>query len=64
MSNMIMSDGVARRGGAAMFLKNSLDGLGAARGFVVSFSWDLELGVPRNICGVTLWNENMEAAED
>lgn len=41
MSNMIMSDGVSGQGGAVMFLKDGLDGLWTAKGFVVSFSCDL-----------------------
>lgn len=41
MSNIIVSDSLAKQGGALMVLRDSLDGPGTATGSVVSFSCDL-----------------------
>lgn len=41
MSNIIVRDSLAELGGAVMVLRDSLDGLGTATGFVVHFSRDL-----------------------
>lgn len=54
MSTIIVSDCLAKLGGAVMALRDSLDRMGTATGFVVNFSCDLQQRFPHDICRVSL----------
>lgn len=41
MSNTVVSDSLAERGGTVMVLRDGFDGLGTATGFAVRFNFDL-----------------------
>lgn len=64
MVNLIVSDSPPESGGAIMAWGVGLDGLGTATGFVVSFSCDLQLRFPHDMCRVSLRNGTIEATKE